>query len=171
MADNLGITPGSGATIAADDVGGNLHQRVKVSLGADGAAVDAEGGAGNVGAGVQRMTLAANDPAVSKLTDLDSYMAGDYETVAASQTDQTLGVTGGVGDVLVGILIVPATLVPGTVSIKDGSGAAITIFTGGADSVSNMVPFLIPLGIKSVSGAWKVTTGTNVSVIGMGKFT
>ena len=36
MSDNVGYTPGSGAIIAADDVGGVLHQRVKVTLGADG---------------------------------------------------------------------------------------------------------------------------------------
>lgn len=36
MADNVGYTPGSGATVAADDVGGVLHQRVKLTLGADG---------------------------------------------------------------------------------------------------------------------------------------
>jgi hypothetical protein len=36
MPDNVGYTPGSGATIAADDIGGNLHQRVKVVVGDDG---------------------------------------------------------------------------------------------------------------------------------------
>jgi hypothetical protein len=41
MSDNIGYTPGSGAIIAADNVGGNLHQRVKISVGADGEAVDA----------------------------------------------------------------------------------------------------------------------------------
>jgi len=40
MADNIGYTPGSGATVAADEVGGALHQRVKLSIGADGAAAD-----------------------------------------------------------------------------------------------------------------------------------
>lgn len=40
MADNIGYTPGSGATIAADDIGGILHQRVKIGIGADGAATD-----------------------------------------------------------------------------------------------------------------------------------
>lgn len=40
MADNVTYTPGSGATIAADDIGGVLHQRVKISVGADGAAAD-----------------------------------------------------------------------------------------------------------------------------------
>lgn len=40
MADNVGYTPGSGATIAADDIGGVLHQRIKLGIGADGTAVD-----------------------------------------------------------------------------------------------------------------------------------
>ncbi|RWF44309.1 MAG: hypothetical protein EOS65_02725 [Mesorhizobium sp.] len=67
MADNTTITPGTGATVAADDVGGALHQRVKVSLGADGSATDMLGGAGAVAAGVQRVTLASDDPAVAAL--------------------------------------------------------------------------------------------------------
>lgn len=40
MADNVGYTPGSGANIAADDIGGVLHQRVKIGVGVDGEAVD-----------------------------------------------------------------------------------------------------------------------------------
>jgi hypothetical protein len=36
MPDNVGYTPGSGAIIAADDIGGALHQRIKVVVGADG---------------------------------------------------------------------------------------------------------------------------------------
>jgi hypothetical protein len=38
MADNIGYTPGTGATIAADDIGGALYQRVKVTHGVDGVA-------------------------------------------------------------------------------------------------------------------------------------
>jgi hypothetical protein len=41
MADNVGYTPGSGATVAADDIGGALYQRVKLTHGVDGSAVDA----------------------------------------------------------------------------------------------------------------------------------
>lgn len=41
MADNVGYTPGSGATVAADDVGGVLYQRVKLAVGSDGSASDA----------------------------------------------------------------------------------------------------------------------------------
>lgn len=40
MADNVGYTPGTGATIAADEIGGVLHQRVKLGIGADGQATD-----------------------------------------------------------------------------------------------------------------------------------
>lgn len=36
MADNTTITPGSGATIAADDISSVLYQRGKITLGADG---------------------------------------------------------------------------------------------------------------------------------------
>jgi hypothetical protein len=36
MADDLGYTPGAGATVATDEVGGVHYQRMKVTLGADG---------------------------------------------------------------------------------------------------------------------------------------
>jgi len=34
--DNINVTPGAGATIAADDISGALHQRVKIVTGSDG---------------------------------------------------------------------------------------------------------------------------------------
>lgn len=40
MADNVGYTPGTGALVAADEIAGVLHQRVKIGVGADGTAVD-----------------------------------------------------------------------------------------------------------------------------------
>jgi len=64
MADNVPITAGAGTSIAADDISSVFYQRVKFSLGADGVAVDAVAGAGAVSTGVQRMTLASDDPAV-----------------------------------------------------------------------------------------------------------
>jgi hypothetical protein len=96
--------------------------------------------------------------------------AGEYETVAASQTGQVLGPTGATGDYIAGLLVIPATTSPGNVLLLDNA-TSITVFAGGASSVSNLVPFMIPLGMFSVSGAWKVTTGSNVSCIGIGNFT
>lgn len=97
---------------------------------------------------------------------------GEYETVAASATDQVLGATGASGDYFAGLLIVPGTTSPGAVSIKDGSGgSAITVFTGGASSVSNLVPFFVPIGAFATSSGWRVTTGANVSAFAVGNFT
>jgi hypothetical protein len=94
----------------------------------------------------------------------------EYETVAASQTGQALGAAGATGDLLNGLLIIPATTSPGLVTILDNA-ISIPVFVGGASSVATLIPFFVPLGIKSVSGAWKVTTGANVSVIAVGDFT
>jgi hypothetical protein len=100
----------------------------------------------------------------------ESAAAAEYETVAASQTAQVMGATGATGDIILGVLVIPATTSPGNVLLLDGS-TSITIFTGGASSVSCLVPFMIPLNMRSVSGAWKITTGANDSVIGIGNFT
>jgi hypothetical protein len=100
--------------------------------------------------------------------------ASEWETVAASQTDQIMGATGAVGDLLDSILIIPVTTSPGPVDIKDGNGTAIRVFEGGSSSVSNLIPFSVPLGLKCLNGTtpgWKITTGANVRVIGIGNFT
>ena len=41
MADNIGYSPGIGAIVAADEIGGVLFQRLKLTHGPDGTAVDA----------------------------------------------------------------------------------------------------------------------------------
>jgi len=93
----------------------------------------------------------------------------EYETIAASQTDQALGATGAAGDYLQGLLIVPATTGAGSVSIKDGGGSSISLFVSG--TLPGLVPFYVVMGAKSTAGAWKVTTGANVSAIAFGDFT
>ena len=107
---------------------------------------------------------------VHVLTDTSNLGAGKYETVAASQTAQVLGATGAAGDYISGVLVTPASTSPGAIALLDGA-ISITVFTGGASSVSNLVPFFIPLGMISVSGPWKLTTGASVSCIGIGNFT
>lgn len=159
MADNLTVTQGTGVTVAADDVGGVLFQRVKPAFGGNGVGTDVSASD----------PLPVVDSALAALTV--NAAAGDYEKVAASATDQALGATGATGDYLAGLLVIPANTSPGAVAIKDGAGSAITVFTGGASSVSNLVPFAIPLGIVSLAGAWKITTGADVSVLGIGNFT
>lgn len=95
-----------------------------------------------------------------------------YETVAASQTDQVLGSTGSIGDVLHRLIIIPGTTSPGAVSVQDSTaGAAITIFPGGATSVTELKPITVELNMESTAGKWCVTTGANVTAIAVGRFT
>jgi len=174
MVDNIAVTAGTGTTIGADDVGGGvLHQRVKVTWGPDGTGNDADVATGKplpVQLRGSDGTDRSNSLPVSGTVSITDISNAEYETVAASQTAQVLGATGATGDYISGLLVIPATTSPGLVTLLDNA-TSIPVFVGGASSVSNLVPFFIPLGMKSVSGAWKVTTGANVSVIGIGNFT
>lgn len=97
-------------------------------------------------------------------------MSNEYEDVAASQTAQVIGSGGtGSGQHLSHLVVIPATTSPGAIALLDGD-ASTTVFVGGATSVSNLVPFTIFLGCDSKNGAWKITTGANISVRAVGDF-
>lgn len=88
MADNVAITAGVGTTIASDDVGGVQHQRVKLSLGADGAAADAASG-GGVEAGSLRVTIASDSTGLLSVDDNGGSLTVDG-TVAVSAISSAL---------------------------------------------------------------------------------
>lgn len=91
-----------------------------------------------------------------------------YETVAASQTDQVLGATGGAGDYLEQLVCTVATAATAQVDIQDGAGSAYTVLPnspGGGIGV-----YVIPIKASSVAGAWSVTTGAGVTVLATGRF-
>ena len=92
----------------------------------------------------------------------------DYETIAASQTAQVLGPVGATGDMLTRIIIVPAAVGAGLVTILDNA-ISINVFATG--TLSDLTPIVIEVGARSVSGSWRVTTGANVSVLAIGSFT
>lgn len=117
MSDNVGYTPGTGATVAADDIGGVLYQRNKLAIGADGSATDAVGGAGAVAAGVLRTTLASDDPAV---VSLDSILA---KIIAAPATEAKQ-------DVIIATVAAPAT---GTKSNVSAAAASTSILASNAN--------------------------------------
>jgi hypothetical protein len=95
-------------------------------------------------------------------------MNSSYETVAASQTDQVLGPVGGAGDYLSHLIIVVATAATAAVSIKDGSGSAISVFPNSPGG--GVGTYVVAIDVSSRNGAWSVTTGAGVSVIGVGNF-
>jgi hypothetical protein len=156
MADNLTFTTASGnAAVATDDIGSVHYQRMKMTFGADGASADVSS------ANPIPVTIAATSSGIVADTE--------YE-VFTSATQLVIGATGATGDLLSAVIVVPSSVSPGAVTIYDNL-TAITIFAGGANSLSNLVPFTIDLGMRSVNGAWRITTGTGVSAICIGDFT
>lgn len=153
----------SASVQGATPAGTNHLGKVQIGDGTNNAAVRAGSSA-----------AATSDAAVVVVSRPDSLADpfAQYEYVAASQTTQAMGATGASGDYLAGVVIFPATAAAGAVSIKDGSNTAITVFAGGGTTaLPTLAPIPVPLGIYSTSGAWQITTGTNVSALGIGKFT
>ena len=88
-----------------------------------------------------------------------------YETVAASQTAQVLGVTGAAGDTLMRLIITVTTSATSQVTLLDGATSYIIV-----PAVTPVGVYQIDINAVSVNGAWKVTTGAGVSVMGVGNF-
>lgn len=130
-------------------------------------AATALAGAGAVGAGSARMAVGQDATTIAGAPP-----GRTYNTVAASQSTQALtgGGGGATGDYLSHCVVFPTSTSPGVVTILDNA-TTISPFAGGASSLSNLVPFTIPVGAVSTSGAWKVTTGAGLSVACYGKFT
>lgn len=84
MADNITL-PGTGAVVAADEINGTVYQRVKLALGADGAAADLAPGQGLMAASVP-VTIASNQS--------DVPITLDGETVAVTDNNGSLTVDG-----------------------------------------------------------------------------
>lgn len=117
MADNVAVTPGTGATIATDDVGGVQYQRVKVDGGGDGAATPILAG-GGVEASALRVTIASDSTGVVSVDDNGSTLSIDDGGSTISIDDGGASLT-----------------VDGTVAanMRDGAGTALTSATRGAE--------------------------------------
>jgi hypothetical protein len=100
--------------------------------------------------------------------------ASRYQAVAASQTATVLqSSSGATGDYLSHCVIYPTSTSPGAVTVFDNTNTAANsavLFAGGSTSTSNLTPIAVPVGAVSLNGAWKVTTGSAVSVVCYGKF-
>ncbi len=102
------------------------------------------------------------------MSGVNSPFRYQYETVAASQTDQALGGTGAAGDYLHRLIIVVATAATAAVDIQDGTDTAISVLPnspGGGVGVYN-----VEINAISRTGAWQVTTGAGSTVIAIGIF-
>jgi hypothetical protein len=144
MADNVAVTPGTGATVAADDVGGVLFQRVKVTHGADGSATD----------------VSPASPLPAKIHD-----GTTAAKVAPASTPPTSADPGLI------VAIRPDSLVAPAVAFTDRSG---TITTGGTfqqAAASNTARTFLQIHNPEPTGGtdlWFSVTGTASAAAGSG---
>jgi hypothetical protein len=185
MADNVAVTPGSGDTIAADDIAGVKHQRVKVSVGVDGVAADMTSGAGAVSAATPRVTLASDDPTVTALATVNTSLAPmNYVEDAAAAANPSGPVQ------LLVRTDTPATQVSadgdlvaqrgtnygaGYVTVLTSDGAAVNTFGGGTQYTEDAAAAADPVGnavilVRKDTLASEVSTdGDNVAQRGTSK--
>ena len=95
---------------------------------------------------------------------------GDYEAVAAGQSDQIMGATGAVGDRLLRVIVCVDTAATGTCSIKDGNGAAIPL-TAANTPIGVYVVEINAVAKNATTPGWKITTGAGATALGIGDFT
>lgn len=93
-----------------------------------------------------------------------------YEEVAAGQSDQIMGPTGAVGDLLEGVIISVNTSATGTCSIKDGNGSAIPLTPANTPIGCYYIPVRARARNATTPG-WKITTGAGATAVGVGRFT
>lgn len=101
----------------------------------------------------------------------DQVAAGgrDYTIVAANTAAGPLGAAGVIGDTLDFIWVYPVTTTPGAISILDG---AVTVWSMSGATLFSTQPFPVPMNLRAKNaGGWKITTGANVSALGIGLFT
>lgn len=183
MADNIAITAGTGTTVAADDISSVFYQRVKLSLGADGTAVDAVAGAGAVGTGVQRVTLASDDPAVVSLAVLDDWDVTDACKVStpSSIVQVTLSLDTSAyadGDVLADSQIVSnamryadglGTLTSITVLDEDDQGVAMDLLFLDANvsiGTENSAPSVTDANARNILGRVRINASDYIDLGG-----
>ena len=89
-----------------------------------------------------------------------------YEVVPASSSNLVLGTTGAVGDFLHRLVL----------NVTTGASAIWILFDGSTSVMGSSGA--LPVGINNIeinaasqNGAWKVTTGAGISIIGIGTFT
>ena len=183
MANNITVKDASGSNVVirTTDVGAGIEANMSIPTNTAGVAADFGPGTGGTTT-TPRMIIdssqlgslgqaaaTASAPVVPATNWV--YNQGYYVAVAASQTGAVLqSSTGAIGDYLDHIIVFPATTAAGNVLIIDNSTTVGTYPGGGTTALLTLTPFTIYVGAVSRSGAWKVTTGANVSILAVGRF-
>lgn len=180
MADNVGYTPGTGATVAADDIGGVLYQRIKIAIGADGSGADIAGDTTNgIDVDVTRVAAGENflgfvgskqktvSTNFTRPADTTAYAAGDAVTNSTSSPailtfDAVARANAGSGVIIGAVLIDSANQATkgqfelwlyDTSFSADNDNAAFTPSDAETETLIGVIPFLVPYVGDAQSGA------------------
>ena len=138
MADNVDVTPGSGATIATDDVSGVQYQRVKIDVGGDGAASPLVRGQQST-ANSLPVTLPSDQGELAVTGTFWQATQPVSGTVAATQSGSwSVTISDGSGPVTVDGTVTADTELPAAASITaTGNSIPSTVILVGATGVYN----------------------------------
>ena len=160
MADTVPITAGSGTSIATDDIGGVHYQRVKLSLGADGAATDIGIGQAAMAASIP-VVIASNQGAVAVSGTLTAVTTVGTITNAVAVTDNS------------GSLTVDGTVAAtqsGTWTVQPGNTANTTAWKVDGSAVTQPVSGTITANAGSGTLAVSLATVPSHAVTNAGTF-
>lgn len=163
MADNVDITPGVGKTVAADEIAGALHQRIKVTIGNDGT---------NDG------DVSATNPLPVVVSSGTTSITGTVAITGSTSVINTVTVTGSTSVINVvevdatGQGDVPITLDSEIVTITGSTFVINTVTITGSTSVINTVAITgstTIIGTATITGSTSVinevvVTGTTVAI-------
>jgi len=140
MADNLAYTPGSGATVATDDIGGAHYQRIKLASGADGTAVDVSDAA--------PLPIAAYGELVEALEAMRMAVQSLTRTMGQMQPDTAARMRVALDSITAGLTLPTVNTVNAVGTIT--SLATLTNQTNiGGLSATEQIPSLMRLGADS----------------------
>lgn len=138
MADNLGYTPGSGAAVATDEIGGAHYQRVKLAVGSDGEATDVSGEA--------PLPVAAYGELIEAIEAMRMAVQSLTRTMGQMQPDTAARMRVALDSITAGLTLAAITTV-GTVTTV----ATLTNQTQiGGLAATEQIPSLMRLGADSV---------------------
>jgi hypothetical protein len=154
MSDNIDIDPGVTAgkkSVRTDEIAGIHYQVIKVAIGAPDSATDLTGGAGPVGPGVPRVTLASDDPLVAA-----------FSTGIALKTSSAIVGKVGIDQTTDGTTNLVAAKQSGTWNVVNSAGANI-IGKVGIDQTTDGTTNLVA---AKQSGTWNLVNSAGSNIMG-----
>lgn len=155
MSDNINVTPGTGKTVATDDISGVQYQRIKVTLGDD---------------GINEGDISSTNPmpvTISSPAPLPSGAATASNQTDGSQKSQVVDGSGNVWGPRTGVSSVNYMPVINLEAGSDGSAIPLrALFIAGSDGTNlrNLsVDTAGKLNINNISGSISLPTGASTS--------